>query len=104
MVYSPSLGNSTSSPLASPVWAGANVSYHDEGRTAMALKKAVKRKYRPKSSNKSYYGSHLLYLLTTFGVQATIHHYPDVDLDEALRALQQEFDKKYYGGPNNDDK
>ena len=90
-------------PISCCEWSQNSWAIQNE-TTAMALKKAVKRKYRPKSSNKSYYGSHLLYLLTTFGVQAVIHHYPDVDLDEALRALQQEFDKKYYGGPNNDDK
>ena len=45
---------------------------------------------------KTLYGTHLLYLLATLGVQAVKDQYPDVDLDEALRALQQEFDKKYY--------
>lgn len=63
----------------------------------MTLNKAIRRKYRFKSPNKSYYGSHLLKLLTTFGVKAAQRHYTDKEIDKALRAVQQEFEKRLYG-------
>lgn len=64
----------------------------------MTLNKAIKRKHRIKSSNKSYYGTQLLYLLTTFGVKAAQRFYSDKEIDKALRAVQQEFEKTLYEG------
>lgn len=63
----------------------------------MACMRNTKRKYKFRDAKRRHYGTKMLEVLATLGVDKAQKLYPTVDFDEVCREIQQAFEHDVFG-------